>query len=109
MYTATLEGNVHRVRELIDIGSVNISCVSRFAFNEVIFTDVTALHVAIFHNTPDILACLLQAKDIDDVMEIKCREGKGKMNDYSALQLAIKVAKDTGDKKARMVSTIFIF
>ena len=100
LFSATSNGDVQRVRGLIDMGR-KINGLSTMAFDAKTFTDVTALHVAIFKKHPDILACLLQAKNSDEAMKIKCKEGKN--IEYSPLQLAAKIATESGDRSSQMV------
>ena len=100
LFSATFEGSVHRVRGLIEMGR-KILGVSTIPFSSRTFTDVTVLHVAIFRKHPDMLACLLQAKNIDEAIKIRCKEGKS--NEYSPLQLAAKIAMDNADAYSRMV------
>ena len=100
LFSATEKGDTIRVLGLIEMGRELVGSKT-IPFNGRTFTDVTALHMAIFYKHPNILACLLQARNIDDAIKIKCKEGKH--HEYSPLQLAAEITKDDGDKHARMV------
>ena len=105
LFSATSKGDVHRVRGLIEMGR-KINGLSTIAFDAKTFTNLTALHVAIFKKRPDILACLLQAKNIDEAMIIKCKEGKNIA--YSPLQLAATIAMNNKDGYSQMVCELCI-
>ena len=106
LFSATKKGDVNRVRGLIEMGRKLVS-MSTIPFNEKTFTDVTALHMAIFQKRPNILACLLQARNIDETINIKCKEGIH--NEYSPLQLAVKITTGDGDTYARMVCVSWFY
>ena len=106
LHSATHEKDTKRVQALIKMGAKTRDTTT-IAIDGQIFTNATAIHIAILKRNPEMLALMLQAKDSDSAMDMKCKEGKDFSQNATAwttLQLAMWIEKQGNENNTFLVS-----
>ena len=100
MHSAVLADDAPRVQDLIKLGA-KTSDTTVMQAGENCIANVTALNIAIYNQSPVILALLLQTSDSINAITIKCKDGSGDC--WTSLSLAINIANESKMEKAQLV------